>query len=191
MAEPRLIRDYLAALGRQLPAELVEELADGLDGTYRRHLAAGLDACSAAHAAIAEFGDAATIAAASAEAAPGRRAARSLLRAGPLVGGCWAAALISARAWDWTVPMAVPLTLAAALGISIVLLLTAAFSDRYGTARRAATAALVGLIALDLALPGMLAPTGLLHGWPLIAAATLSVARAGFAAAGLRRIYAD
>ena len=31
MSGPRLIQDYLASLSAQLPAQIVEELADGLD----------------------------------------------------------------------------------------------------------------------------------------------------------------
>lgn len=188
MAEPRLIRDYLAELEARLPPELVEELADGLDETYCHHLAAGLDARAAARAALAEFGDHATIATAFTRTAPARRAARALLFAGPVVGGCWAVALIRARAWDWPVPTAIPLVLAAALTASIALLLMAAFCDRYRTSRRAAVVALLGLVALDVALPGLLAPSGLLRGWPLIVASALSLARAGLATRALRRI---
>jgi hypothetical protein len=140
---------------------------------------------------VAEFGAVATIATAFTRTAPARRAARSLLRAGPAVGGCWAVALVSARAWDWTVPAAVPLALAAALLASIALLLIAASCNRYRTARRAAVAALIGLIALDLLLPGILVPTGLLRGWLLAAAAGLSLARAGYAVRALRRMCVD
>ena len=35
MPGPGLIRDYLAALSGRLPAPVVEELADGLEETYR------------------------------------------------------------------------------------------------------------------------------------------------------------
>lgn len=70
MAEPHLIRDYLADLSAHLPAGIVEELRDGLEQTYRRHLDTGLDQHTAAHAAIAEFGPPATIAAAFTEQHP-------------------------------------------------------------------------------------------------------------------------
>ena len=40
---------------------------------------------------------------------PARHAARRLLAAGPVVGGCWAAALITGRAWTWPVPATVRL----------------------------------------------------------------------------------
>ncbi len=35
MSEPRLISSYLAVLAAQLPAPIVEELADGLTETHR------------------------------------------------------------------------------------------------------------------------------------------------------------
>lgn len=190
MAEPRVIRDYLAALDIRLPADIVGELADGLDETYRHHLAAGLDQPSAARAALAEFGDADQIAAAFTRTAPARRAARALLGAGPVVGGCWAAALIAARAWTWPVPPLIPLMVAACLTIVIVLLVTAAFCDRYRTSRRAAGVALIGVVLVDVTLPGTLVVPGLLRGWLLLLAAGLSLARAVFAAGAWRRIHA-
>jgi hypothetical protein len=42
MPGSRLIDDYLAELSADLPARIVEELADGLDETYRRYLGQGL-----------------------------------------------------------------------------------------------------------------------------------------------------
>lgn len=191
MAEPRLIRDYLAALDERLPAAIVEELADGLEETYRRHLAAGLETQAAARAALAEFGAPGTIATAFTDTAPARRAARTLLRAGPVVGGCWAAALVDARAWDWSVPAPIPLALAVTLAVVIALLLRAAFCRRYGAARRAAGAALLGVVVLDVALSSMLALPGPTRGWLLTLAAGLSLARAGFATRALWRIRAS
>ena len=43
MAEPSLINGYLTELSAQLPAPVVEELADGLDQTLRHYLGQGLD----------------------------------------------------------------------------------------------------------------------------------------------------
>ena len=57
------IADYLNVLSRQLPAAVVEELADGLEETYRRHLGLGLGPEAAARATVAEFGDPQAIAA--------------------------------------------------------------------------------------------------------------------------------
>ena len=42
MRGPGLISGYLDALAGQLPGPVVEELADGLEETYRRHLGLGL-----------------------------------------------------------------------------------------------------------------------------------------------------
>jgi hypothetical protein len=189
VAEPRLIRDYLAALGALLPAEIVEELADGVAETYQHHLALGLAPQTAAHAALDEFGQPEAVAAAFTRQACARRAARTLLGVGPVVGGFWAVALIGARAWDWTIPAALPVAFAAGLVVVITLLMTAAFCGGYRAARRAAGAALVGLVLMDLALPGALVVPGLLRGWPLLAAACLSLGRAAFAAGAWRRIH--
>lgn len=188
MAEPRLIRDYLADLNARLPEGIVEELRDCIEQTDRRHLDAGLDQYAVERAAIAEFGPPAAIAAAFTDAAPGRSAARTLLRLGPVVGECWAAALINARAWTWTIPMITPSAVAVVLATVIALLITAAFAPHYRAARRAASAALIGLVAIDVALPGTLALPGLLNSWPLILATGLSLARTGLAIRALRRI---
>lgn len=182
MAEPRVIHDYVAALDVRLPTGIVEELADGLDETYRHYLAAGLDQQSAARVALAEFGDAEEIATAFTRSAPARRAARALLGAGPVVGGCWAAALIAARAWTWPVPVLIPLMAGVGLAVVIALLVTAAFCSGYRTSRRAAGIALIGVVLVDVTLPGTLMVPGLLRGWPLLLAAGLSLARAVFAA---------
>ena len=190
MAETRLIRDYLAELGSRLPADIVEELADGLEETYQRHLSTGLAEQAAARASIAEFGGAVMIADVFVDSAPARRTARTLLAAGPIVGGFWAAVFINARAWDWTVPAPVPLAIAATLVAAIALLLIAAFCHRYTSARRAAEAALIGVVVLDLTLSSMLVLPGMIRGWLLILAVALSLTRASFAASALRRIHA-
>src|SRR5436190_24327658 len=109
MSGPGLIAGYLDALSRQLPGHVVEELADGLTETCRRHLDLGLAPEAAAQAAVAEFGDPELIAAEFTRVHPARRAARRLLAAGPPVGLCWAVALVTGRAWTWPVPMAVDL----------------------------------------------------------------------------------
>src|SRR5438034_11542709 len=106
MRGPGLISGYLDALAGQLPGPVVEELADGLEETYRRHLGLGLTPGTAARAAVAEFGDPDLIAAEFTRAHPARRAARRLLAAGPVVGACWAVALLTGRAWTWPVPAA-------------------------------------------------------------------------------------
>ena len=83
MAGPSLIRDYLTELSAQLPAPVVEELADGPGQTYQRYLDKGLDAQAAASAALAEFGAPHVIVAAFTRLSPARLAARRLLATGP------------------------------------------------------------------------------------------------------------
>ena len=76
MPGPGLITSYLDTLARQLPGPVVEELADGLEETYRRHLGLGLTPEAAAAAAVTEFGEPELVAAEFARAHPARRAAR-------------------------------------------------------------------------------------------------------------------
>ena len=106
MPEPGLISGYLDALAGQLPGPVVEELAGGLEETYRAAPGPGPDPRGGGAAAVAEFGDPGLIAAEFARAHPARRAARRLLAAGPVVGACWAVALLTGRAWTWPVPVA-------------------------------------------------------------------------------------
>jgi hypothetical protein len=79
-----LIGDYLTALSAQLPAPIVEELADGLEQTRLHYLEQGLDPDAAAGAALAEFGEPDVIVAAFTRLSPARRAARRLLATGPV-----------------------------------------------------------------------------------------------------------
>ena len=77
-----LIDSYVAGLHRRLPPGIAEETAGGLIETYEHHLAAGAGEGEAAHAALAEFGDLATVVGEFTRQAPGRRAARLLLAIG-------------------------------------------------------------------------------------------------------------
>jgi hypothetical protein len=131
MPGPSLISDYLTVLSAQLPAEVVEELADGLDQTCHRYVRQGLDLDSAADAALAEFGEPDVVVAAFTRLSPARRAARRLLAAGPVAGACWAGALITGRAWTWPVPLAVRVLLGLVLIAVVGLLATAAFGRQY------------------------------------------------------------
>ncbi len=79
MPHTSLITDYLTALSAQLPAPIVEELADGLDQTHQHYLRQGLGPDAAADAAVAEFGEPQVIVAAFTRLSPARRAARRLL----------------------------------------------------------------------------------------------------------------
>src|SRR6266700_3630360 len=149
-SEPRLIRGYLEVLAAQLPGPVVEELADGLTETHRSYLSQGLAAEAAAEAAVEEFGSAEEILAGFARVNPARRTARRLLGFGPVVGGCWAAALATSRAWPGPLPTRVALGLA--LVSCIGLLAVAALDRRYRVAFYSGIAGCVGFAALDASL---------------------------------------
>ena len=93
MRGPGLISGYLDALAGQLLGPVVEELAGGLEDTYRRHLGLGLASEAAARAAVAEFGDPGLIAA---EFAPAPGPPRRPPAAGGRAGGG------GARRWRWS-----------------------------------------------------------------------------------------
>jgi hypothetical protein len=181
MASHQLIDAYLAGLARQLPADTVDELADGLIETWHHHLGDGLTADRAAQAAIAEFGGADRIADEFVAQAPGRRTARLLLLTGPLMGSCWGTSLIATKVWTWPIPTVLGVGYAAALLATVALLLWAATSRHsYRRTRLGGLAALV-LIALDAAMigaVGVLAPTVI---WLMAVAVAASVARIGLA----------
>jgi hypothetical protein len=188
MSQASLITDYLSVLSAQLPAPLVQELADGLDQTQQHYLIQGLTPDAAAGAAVAEFGEPQVIVAAFTRLSPARHAARRLLAAGPVVGGCWAVALIIGRAWAWPVPATGRLLFGAGLITVIGLLAAAAFGRRYRSARRAGAVACAGITVLDgvmliavvLAIPVLI--------WPVILAAAASAARLTFTARALRAV---
>ena len=179
MPGPGLITGYLETLSGQLPWPVVEELADGLEETYRRHLGLGLGLApdAAAEAAVAEFGAPELIAAEFARAHPARRAARRLLVTGPAVGSCWAVALITSRAWTRPVPMAAALVPGLALVAVVALLAFAARSTRYRPIGRAGAARGNGTAALDaFMIIGVLA-AGPAARWAVAVAITASAAR--------------
>ena len=181
----RVISGYLTKLSADLPHRIVEELADGLEETYRRCLGQGLDPESAAQAAVAEFGEPEVIVAAFTNASRGRWTARRLLAAGPGVGLCWAIVLITARAWQWPVPTAVRIVFGAALITVIGLLAAAAWGRHYWLVCRAAAAACVGTALLDVLMAGtVLAARPLV--WPVALAVAVSAGRCGFALQNVR-----
>ena len=124
MPEPRLISSYLDVLAAQLPASIVEELADGLTETHQSYLRQGLAPDLAARSAVAEFGEPQVIVAGFARVNPARRAARRLLGVGPAVGACWVAALLTSR--SWAVPLPARMLAGATLAVVIALLATCA-----------------------------------------------------------------
>ncbi|GII54426.1 hypothetical protein Pth03_28150 [Planotetraspora thailandica] len=178
MACHELIEGHLQALARSLPASVVEELRDGLIESYEDQLERLGDAEAAAHAAIADFGDADTVTAAFVRASPGRGIAVRLLLAGPVVGLSWAAALIAGHWWTW--PISPPLRLAVGLVLGLaVLMLIVAVRERhhYRTVRLAALAGATGVAVLDTTL---LATVVMLPAGPsvlLVPALAASVAR--------------
>ena len=172
-----LIAAYLDALAGQLPGPVVEELADGLEETYRRHLGQGLPPDAAAQAAVAEFGAPELIAVEFARAHPARRAARRLLAAGPVVGLCWAVALIASRAWTWPVPAAAGILPGLALVAVVALLAFAARNTRYRPIGWAGAAGCIGTAALDaFMIIGVLAANPAAR-WAVAIAITASAAR--------------
>jgi len=188
MAESGMIADYLTTLSAQLPAPVVEELADGLDQTCQRYLNQGLPPAAAARAAITEFGDPDVILASFTRLSPARHAARRLLASGPVVGGCWAIALITGRAWSWPIPVAARALFGIALASAIGLLARAAFGTRYRSIRRAGTAGCAGITALDTT---MLVTTAIIIpavAWPAILAMAASAARVTFITRILRPV---
>jgi hypothetical protein len=188
MSEPRLISDYLAVLAAQLPASIVEELADGLAETYQSYLRQDLAPDLAAGSAVAEFGDPRVIVSAFARVNPARRGARRLLLTGPVVGGCWATVLITSRAWAWPVPLAARIVLGLALLTVIGLLAAAALGTRYRLADRAGIAGCLGVTMFDtimitgvmLAIPSMT--------WVTTGAMAASTARIALSVQTLRPI---
>ena len=186
MHESGVIAEYLTALAAQLPTPVVEELADGLDQARQRYLREGLHPAVAADAAIAEFGDPEVVVAAFTRQSPARRAARTMMAVGPVVGGCWVLALIAGRAWSWPVPTAGRILVGLALISSIALLAGAAFGKRYRSAGRAAAAGYAGMTAVDitmLLIVALAVPTVI---WPVMLAASASAARLTFTARTIR-----
>ncbi|MFI6317565.1 permease prefix domain 1-containing protein [Nonomuraea sp. NPDC050556] len=177
MAGHELISAQLAILAARLPAQAVEELADGLHEAYEAQLD-GHDPDAAARAAIAEFGDAETITAAFFRDSPWRRMAVLLLATGPFMGLVWGLSLVSARAWNWPIPVGVRLTYGALLLAVAGTLLAVALERRaYRRARAATLAGAMGLMALDVAMLVAVVSVPSVALWPLLLAVPASLIR--------------
>jgi hypothetical protein len=179
VASHELIDAHLAGLARSLPADAVDELADGLIETWQHYLAAGLPAAPAAHAAIGEFGTVDQITKAFVANCAARRTARVLLATGPIVGACWGTSLAVAHAWTWPVPVPAAAVIGAALLAVVAALVTSATSRTSYRRARLGAAGGLGLVALDattLATVLLLAPTLV---WPMLLAVPVSLARIG------------
>jgi hypothetical protein len=181
---------HLATLADRLPADLVDELADGLTQTYRHHLARTGAPDAAAAAALAEFGDPATLLRVCLDASPGRRTARALLLTGPALGGIWALAFITSHAWTWPVPDAAKAAFALTLAAAIATLAGAVRAHTYRHARLLATAGLGGAAAVDLAILTAVAATAPTFTWPITIAAGASLTRLGLTATRLATLRA-
>jgi hypothetical protein len=185
-----LIAGYVAGLHRKLPPGIAEEAADGLAETYQQHLASGTGEQEAARAALAEFGDLATVTGEFTRQAPGRRAARLLLATGPVAGGCWAAALVLGRAWTWPVPATARLGFAAVLLLAVLALLAAATSRHSYQRTRLAMLATPVILLLDATAVAAAAAFTPTFTPALSAAVAVSLGRITFTARTLRRIAA-
>ena len=184
-----LIAGYVAGLHRRLPAALADEAADGLIETYEHHLASGAGQQAAAHAAVAEFGDLETVVGEFTRQAPARRAARIMLATGPVVGSCWAAALILSRAWTWPVPVTARLGFGAVLVLAVLALAIAATSRHSYQRTKVAAVASPLILALDVtAVTTALAAPAL--PWALRIAVAVSLSRIAFTAWTLPRLAA-
>jgi hypothetical protein len=185
MASHPLIEAQLDELAGRLPAEAVDELADGMLETWHRHLDQGLPATEAAHAAIAEFGAAPQIVDAFVEHAGGRRTAQILLATGPIVGACWGASLITAKAWTWPVPAVAAAGFAVSL-LTVVACLVAAATSRHNYHRtRLGDLGAVGLVTLDVAMIAAVVMAAPALVWPMVLAVPASLIRV---ATTLRRV---
>lgn len=191
MAGHVLIEAHVAALRRRLPADAVDELADGLVETFDHHIRDGMGPDRAASAAITEFGTVEHITRAFTRDAPGRRVALTLLATGPVVGICWGASLIAAQAWTWPIPAGARLLFGALL-IAVVAALLAVASARTSYAHTRLTALSgAGLILLDAAMVGVVALTASALVWPMALAIPASLARIGLTVRALPRVLAS
>jgi hypothetical protein len=188
MASHTLIDNQIADLRRRLPAEAVDELADGLALTFEHHLRRGLHPAAAAEAAIAEFGDTAQITTAFTRQAPGRRTALALLATGPAVGACWGASLGLGRAWTWHIPAHVVVAFGLTLLAVLAALAAAATSRRNYRRTRLAAAGAAGLIALDTLMVTAALTAAPILVWPMALAIPASLVRTGLTVRSMPRM---
>ena len=188
MTGPEVIDGYLAELAAQLPAHIVAELADGLYDSYTAHSRGGFGDDDAARAAVAEFGDSATVVSAFVTASPARRSSRQLLLSGPLVGGAWGAVLLARQAWTWPLGIGPRAVFGAAVIAAVALLAAGAVAGRYRRAGRAVLGGCVLVLGVDVTMLAYVAATGMLREWPVPLAVALSAARIAFVLGRLPRL---
>lgn len=187
MAGHHLIDAYVDTLAARLPADTVDELADGLIQAWRHHTDRGLAPEAAAQAAIAEFGDADRVVDEFVHQAPGRRTARLLLGTGPIFGVCWGTGLVTAKVWTWPIPLPVGAVYACVLLAAVAALLTAATSRHSYRRTQLGTGGALALATLDtvmIATVAILAPALV---WPMAVALLASLTRIGYTAQAVTR----
>jgi hypothetical protein len=211
------VADYLAAVAAHLtgpaPARvaITDELRDGLLETLERQLARGRSHPEATAAAIAEFGDPRTVAAAfgpELAAVQARRVALGLLVSGPLVGLAWIAAVAANGLPPWRHELAGPWLALPLVALALVVAgpalgLTVAATGQLGgrLGRRAtfpptaAAVAVLAAVAADLTLLTIITGQALtrpgLSSWaPVLLAVGASLTRVTLAARALRRCLA-
>lgn len=216
-ADRDAVEGYLAAVAARLTgpaavrAAIADELRDGLLEALAAEWARGCSHQQAARAAIEEFGDPRTVAAAFAPelgAVQARRAALGLLVTGPLVGLAWIAAVAVNALPPWRHELTGPWLALPLVGLALVVAgpalgLTVATTGRLGgrLGRRAtfppAAAAVAGLaaVAADLTLlaivtgQALTSPAPQVWG-PLVLAAAASLTRGALAGRAARRCLA-
>ncbi|WP_326640299.1 hypothetical protein OG884_35870 [Streptosporangium sp. NBC_01755] len=178
MAGHDLITAQLDVLAARLPAQVVEELADGLEEAYELHLDACGDPAQAARAAIAEFGDADMVTAAFLRESPWRRTALILLLTGPLMAAAWAFTLLTAGAWAWPLPLFAKISYGAAL-VTIVCALLFVVREKlaYRRTRLAMIGSVLGLIVLDVLMLTAIAVMTPVPVWPMAVVVPASAIR--------------
>jgi hypothetical protein len=192
MASHALIDAHLATLRRRrLPSGAVDELADGLIETYDQRLQDGLDPDRAAATAVTEFGTVDEISKAFGRHSPGHRAAVTLLTTGPIVGGCWVASFIAWRSWTWPHAGAAAVIFAGGLVFTVALLEAARlFYRNYAKTRTASLAGIIGAIGFDAAMLATITAVAPTFVWPIVFAASASLARIGFTIRALSAVLA-
>ncbi|GAA0408507.1 hypothetical protein Acor_71700 [Acrocarpospora corrugata] len=157
---------------------MVEELADGLQETYRSQLTRLGDPEAAARAAIAEFGDADTVTAAFFRDSPWRRMAVILLATGPMMGAVWGLGLVSAQMWNWPIPLSVRIGYGVVLVTVAGTLLAVVREKRaYRRTRTATLAGAAALIALDAVMLAAVTTVPSAASWPVAVAISASMLR--------------
>jgi hypothetical protein len=214
------VAEYLAAVTTQLTgppaarAAVTDELRDGLLEAVETHQARGCSQAEATAAAIAEFGDPHTVAAAwgpELGAVQARRVALGLLVTGPLVGLAWIAAVVVNALPPWHHQLIGPWLVLPLVGLALAVAgpalgLAVAATGRLGRrlsrvvhratlAPTAAAVAALAAVVADLTLLGIITGHALTGPgadvWaPVIVAASASLTRVTLAGRAARRCLA-